>query len=100
MACCWVLLGDFNVVMSQDERISSMSFPQNKIDEFVDCTAILGLSDAPAMGHYYTWNNGQKEGMRVWSKLDRVLLNLAAMESHWPILTEFEGPRISDHCII
>lgn len=36
----------------------------------------------------------------MWSKLDLVLLNPIAMESPWPILTEFKGPGISDHCII
>lgn len=65
MTCPWILLGDFNVVMSQDERISHVFFPHNEIDEFVECSTMLNLSDAPVVGHFYTWNNRQKEGMRV-----------------------------------
>ena len=89
--CSWILLGDFNIFMHQDERLSRVLFSQNETDEIVNYNPI-------DWGHFYTWNNRQKDGLQVWSKLDRALLNPAAMESPWSILIEFRVPGVSDHC--
>jgi len=53
----WVLTGDFNIVMSKDDRHSRGIFYRGKIDEFVCCCSIIELSDAPTVGQYYIWSN-------------------------------------------
>ena len=61
-SCPWILIGDFNVVMSQDERVSRVHFDQAENDAFVDCCESTGLSDARATGHFFTWSNKQQNG--------------------------------------
>lgn len=68
----WILLGDYN------------------------CTTTLGLEDAPSIGNFFTWSNGN-----FWSKIDRVLLNAEWHSSNLRCMAEFlEFNTLSDHSII
>ncbi|XP_074265730.1 uncharacterized protein LOC141588175 [Silene latifolia] len=60
------------------------------------------MIDSPAAGSYYTWNNKQEPQTRVYSRLDRVLVN-----NHWihhrpNTYAHFYNEGIFDHtpCII
>ncbi|XP_074266335.1 uncharacterized protein LOC141588810 [Silene latifolia] len=66
--------GDFNCVLSHSERLGGSS-TDAEIDEFQSCLDACGLIDSPAQGAYYTWNNKQDASFRVFSRLDRVLIN-------------------------
>jgi hypothetical protein len=69
----WIVLGDFNSILSQDDKhdkhngepVSSYEVP-----DFRECCADLGLADLNATGCHFTWSNGS-----VWSKIDRVMVN-------------------------
>ncbi|GLT94094.1 hypothetical protein SLE2022_118530 [Rubroshorea leprosula] len=73
----WLLLGDFNQIISSDEhsegRVTGlrgaslmMSFMQNK-----------GLIDLGAAGCKYTWTNRQLGGHLIMKRLDRALSNVS-----------------------
>ncbi|GLT60154.1 hypothetical protein SLA2020_329350 [Shorea laevis] len=73
----WLLLGDFNQIISSDEHAEGrvtglrgaslmMSFMQNK-----------GLIDLGAAGCKYTWTNRQLAGHLVMKRLDRALSNVS-----------------------
>ncbi|XP_074293102.1 uncharacterized protein LOC141620021 [Silene latifolia] len=70
----WVVCGDFNCVLSHSERLGGDSTTA-EIDEFQQCLDICNLVDSPAMGSFFTWNNKQDVFTRVYSRLDRVLIN-------------------------
>ncbi|GFS40281.1 hypothetical protein Acr_00g0067560 [Actinidia rufa] len=66
----WILLGDFNNVLSNGERINGMPVTTYEIREFKECCYDLGLSDLRSIGTFFTWTNNS-----VWCKLDRVMVN-------------------------
>ena len=66
----WLLLGDFNSVLSAIERVNGANVSTYEVRDFQDCCMSTGLSDLQLMGCYFTWTNNT-----VWSKLGRVLVN-------------------------
>ncbi|XP_074315082.1 uncharacterized protein LOC141651263 [Silene latifolia] len=70
----WLACGDFNTVLSHTERLGG-SCSDAEIDDFHDCLSKCGLVDSPAMGSLFTWNNKQDVTTRVYSRLDRALIN-------------------------
>ena len=56
-------------------------FDQKEIDGFAECCDSLELCDASSLGFFLTWNNKQKGALRMWAKLDRVLLHSGTIQS-------------------
>ncbi|XP_074289335.1 uncharacterized protein LOC141614488 [Silene latifolia] len=70
----WIVMGDFNTVLSPCERLGGQS-TEEEIADFQDCVDCCNLVDIPATGSYFTWNNKQEAATRVYSRLDRALVN-------------------------
>ena len=66
----WTLLGDFNCVLNDSEKVNGRPVTDYEIKDFVDCCTLSGLSDLPSAGCFFTWTNNT-----ISSKLDRVLVN-------------------------
>lgn len=88
----WMVLGDFNCLLSPDERVNGVPPTEYQINEFVDLCSSLGLVDSVSSGIRFTWTNG-----RVMSKLDRVLINNEWLEAGWFCKTKFVPCLLSDH---
>lgn len=73
--CPWMVLGDFNNVLFDDERINGSLVMPYETRDFLDCVISLGLIDVPSIGCRLTWSNG-----KVWTKLDRVMVNDAWLQ--------------------
>ncbi|XP_074289490.1 uncharacterized protein LOC141614642 [Silene latifolia] len=70
----WLVCGDFSTVLAHSKRIGGNS-TDAEIDEFQACVAKYELIDSPVVGSLFTWNNKQDIATRVYSSLDRVLIN-------------------------
>ncbi|XP_074305236.1 uncharacterized protein LOC141640286 [Silene latifolia] len=70
----WLLCGDFNTVLSPCERLGGQS-TEEEIEDFQNCVDNCRLVDMVASGSYFTWNNKQEANTRVYSRLDRALVN-------------------------
>ncbi|KAK9669939.1 hypothetical protein RND81_13G165500 [Saponaria officinalis] len=70
----WAICGDFNCVLSHLERLGGKVIV-NEIVPFQNCLAACGLYDVKASGSLFTWKNKQKLETRVYSRLDRFLIN-------------------------
>ncbi|RZB71178.1 Inositol hexakisphosphate and diphosphoinositol-pentakisphosphate kinase VIP2 [Glycine soja] len=83
MNCPWLLIGDFNSILSLTDRFNKAEPNAYELQDFVDCCSDLGLGSINSHDPLYTWTNG-----RVWSKLDRALY-------HTPLVvtTELVVPR-------
>lgn len=92
----WLLLGDYNCVLSLDERQGGQNPHAHDMEKFISYTTTLGLEDAPSIGNFFTWSNGN-----FWSKIDRVLLNSDWHSSNLRCMADFlEFNTLSDHSII
>lgn len=70
----WVLLGDFNMIRSLDER-SNNNFGAHLAAAFNNTIRALTMQEIPLSDHRFTWSNKQQNP--VLAKLDRFLINNA-----------------------
>jgi len=66
----WCVMGDFNSVLHQGERIGGNEADEREMRDFGECTTQCGLQEFNYVGAYYTWTN-----KIVWSRIDRALHN-------------------------
>ena len=64
----WLLLGDFNNVLSSEEKANGRPVRTYEVRDFRNCCYEIGCSDLRATGVFHTWTNNS-----VWSKLDRAM---------------------------
>ncbi|KAK9740053.1 hypothetical protein RND81_03G007700 [Saponaria officinalis] len=93
----WLLVGDFNVVRDISERISSTLPALSDILEFNACLLSCGLEDLGGSGCDFTWTNNQEGQARVWSKLDRALVNASWFADFPTSSARFLPHGVSDH---
>ncbi|XP_021985847.1 uncharacterized protein LOC110882055 [Helianthus annuus] len=93
----WVLLGDFNKVRTEEERLNSI-FDYGLSEAFNGFIHNSGLLEYSMMGGKFTYISGH-EDVKL-SKLDRLLVNDRFM-SNWPnAIVEVHKRGFSDHCPI
>ncbi|XP_019236840.1 PREDICTED: uncharacterized protein LOC109217066 [Nicotiana attenuata] len=74
MAEPWAIMGDFNCVLHKEDMIGS-PITMAEIREFKECVTKCILEEMKSSGAFYTWNNKQGGTDRVYSRIDRVLIN-------------------------
>ncbi|XP_074266666.1 uncharacterized protein LOC141589945 [Silene latifolia] len=97
----WILCGDFNCVLKSSERLGGLSSDE-EMKDFHDCLDYCQMMDSPAAGSYYTWNNNQEPQTRVYSRLNRVLVNNHSTHQRPNAYAHFYNEGIFYHtpCII
>uniref|UniRef100_A0A803QP78 CCHC-type domain-containing protein n=1 Tax=Cannabis sativa TaxID=3483 RepID=A0A803QP78_CANSA len=70
----WIILGDFNEIMFANERIGRKA-QNNPSPRLRDCMEACDMSDLKYSGSFFTWNNKQKPEDRIFSKIDRAMVN-------------------------
>ncbi|KAK9725508.1 hypothetical protein RND81_05G149100 [Saponaria officinalis] len=93
----WLVLGDFNVIRDISERISSTLPNLDDILAFNTCLLNCGLMDLQCSGCEFTWTNKQDGVDRVWSKLDRDMVNGSWMRKFSVTSAQFLPAGVSDH---
>jgi hypothetical protein len=69
----WLLLGDFNSILSQEDNHNGEPVSTYETSDFKECCSNLGIADLNSTGSLFTWTNDT-----IWTKIDRVMAN-----SHW-----------------
>ncbi|XP_074265660.1 uncharacterized protein LOC141588104 [Silene latifolia] len=93
----WILMGDWNIVRSMEERIGPNPPSVRDMLAFNQCILDCQLDDLHSLGFEYTWTNKQDAATRVWSRLDRVLSNPLWL-IHFPTTQVHVLPAgVSDH---
>ena len=97
----WVLLGDFNDMLSDDEKLGGLPVNRTHISAFRNCMDKCGLIDLGFHGLYFTWTNESP----VWQTTIKEQLNRGLGNAKWLMLfptTEIHHLfRVkSDHCPI
>ena len=66
----WVILGDFNAVLHQGDRIGGVEVTDGETKDFTECTQQCNLHEFQYEGAFFSWTN-----KTVWSKIDRAFHN-------------------------
>ncbi|KAL9244383.1 hypothetical protein vseg_018163 [Gypsophila vaccaria] len=93
----WVVCGDFNNVLFLNERLGS-EVQMAEIEPFRKCVNECDLVDMKSTGAFFTWNNKQSGDHRVFSRIDRVLVNGAWISSNPDWVAHFFPEGVFDHC--
>lgn len=75
----WMLCGG-NCVISTEERIGA-SVRYAEMVDITTCMICYGLQDIKLLGNFYTWNNKQEGVHKVFSKLDRMVVNQSWLDA-------------------
>ncbi|XP_026448145.1 uncharacterized protein LOC113348541 [Papaver somniferum] len=71
----WLVIGDFNCVLRNDEKKGGVTPRTIVVNEFSDWLDDNSLFEAEALGSKFTWSNRQTGVRRIISKLDRAVIN-------------------------
>ncbi|XP_062115077.1 uncharacterized protein LOC133829254 [Humulus lupulus] len=71
----WLVVGDFNAVFEFDDRIGGRPVTELKVEDSRLWKANALLSEINPKGSHFIWSNKQREGSRIFSKLDRCFVN-------------------------
>ncbi|XP_020249299.1 uncharacterized protein LOC109826691 [Asparagus officinalis] len=93
----WLLSGDFNAMLGNEEKLGGVMLTDADILDFRSFTESCQLSHLKTLGCFYTWNNKQDSATRVWSGLDRSLVNDSWIQIFNSGHVEYLLPSFSDH---
>lgn len=99
----WLVLGDFNQVLSMEEVYSFVPAPISLwgISDFSKCLSAAGLFDLASRGCQFTWSDKSPSNPKS-RKLDRALVNEEWRQSFTESNAYFDVPGCSDHspCLV
>lgn len=94
----WLILGDFNAVISQEEhRGGSHYYYSRKADAFTNFIVTNNLLTVNFIGSQFTWCNNQQDLARRWARLDRCLVNVIWANKFESCLVKHMPRYMSDH---
>lgn len=99
----WITIGDFNNVPSVDEKVGGEKGQKvtiGEVHEFQYCLEMCELAEMRHEGMKFTWSNKQVGQDRIWSRLDRAVINNAWLLKYPLSLATVMTEGISDHCPI
>lgn len=70
-----IMGGDFNVVLSVEDREQGNLVTQADIMEFAQCVEENELVEVRAVSDHFTWTNNHEGNHRIWSNLNRCFAN-------------------------
>ncbi|XP_019241016.1 PREDICTED: uncharacterized protein LOC109221004 [Nicotiana attenuata] len=85
MSIPWLVGGDFNVILDEEEKFGGLPVSLNEINDFRHCISTCNLNDLGFKGSIYTWWNGRGEDDCIFKRLDRCLGNVE-LQQMWPNL--------------
>ncbi|XP_026383920.1 uncharacterized protein LOC113279438 [Papaver somniferum] len=95
-----LLLGDFNSVLSVNEKKGGRCPLYAAMRDYQDCVNFCGLIQAPKSGLEFSWCNGRAGSKRILCNLDRAFFNLKWLDffNGWHYHVGTRG--ISDHAYL
>ncbi|XP_074290319.1 uncharacterized protein LOC141617049 [Silene latifolia] len=69
-----------------------------ELSPFQNCVQSCGVEDIKAIGSFFTWTNKQEASSRVYSRIDRALINDAWLHLFPESFANFLPEGVYDHC--
>ncbi|KAF5187888.1 hypothetical protein FRX31_022525 [Thalictrum thalictroides] len=96
----WLTIGNFNDIVSKDEKVGGCPFNFTKSHFFIDMIDQCELCDLGFIGSFFTWQNKQYGSRRIWKRLDRGMANVA-WKFRFPNMKIFHLTTVSsDHKLL
>ncbi|XP_060190755.1 uncharacterized protein LOC132620046 [Lycium barbarum] len=83
MTLSWLVGGDFNVIVEEEEKYGGLPVTLNEVEDFRHCIQTCNLSDLGYKGSIFTWWNGRAADECVFKRLDRCL-GIFEMQQQFP----------------
>ena len=96
-AVSWLLMGDFNEILSSDERLGESAGSQRNMYEFGEVLNRCGLVDLGYRGYPFTWKNCREAGANVQKRLDRAVAFVSWMSMFTLCTIDHVPTSYSDH---
>ncbi|XP_057871389.2 uncharacterized protein LOC131077832 [Cryptomeria japonica] len=93
----WILAGDFNVVISMDEKRGGLARLDPSSLLLRDNIGLLNLVDVKPINGVFTWNNRRCGDEAISERLDRFLVSYYWMSRRWTTSSDILDWRGSDH---
>ncbi|XP_060216615.1 uncharacterized protein LOC132644079 [Lycium barbarum] len=71
----WLVGGDFNFIMNEDEKIGGLPVYLDEYEDFAFCITSCELFDINYKGSLFTWCNGRAGSDCSFKRLDRMIAN-------------------------
>ena len=94
----WALMGDFNEVITEEEKAGGNPICQRRVRAILDCMNECQMMDLGFSGPKFTWTNKRELGGLIQCRLDRVWAN-PVWKSSFPEANVTHLARVNlDHC--
>ena len=93
----WVCLGDYNEILSSEEKNGGLPKPLPPMLDFRSALLFCGLIDLGYSGYRYTWRNGPDGEAFVEERLDRVCATTEWSEIHPRVKVTHLSASYFDH---
>lgn len=93
----WLVRGDFNIIVSEEEKHGGMLVYIQEVEDFAHCIDTCNLFYLGYKGSLYTWWNGRSGDACIFKSLDRYLGNLKFQELFPALEVEHFIKYGSDH---
>ncbi|RYR42019.1 hypothetical protein Ahy_A08g038468 [Arachis hypogaea] len=95
-----LFIGDFNDILSQEEKIGLHPKPQSQVREFKQFVGMNYLMDLDLKGERFTWFSNPRNRFITRDKIDRALANWKWRALYQHVLLTALPAISSDHCPI
>ncbi|XP_059284882.1 uncharacterized protein LOC132038189 [Lycium ferocissimum] len=92
----WLILGDFNALLSVDDRLHGNPVHITETEDFQECVNDLGLGQVTRRGCQYSWCNKRDVGDRIYSHIDWIFGNYGWFQNYSNIEADYMNPGCSD----
>ncbi|XP_060212131.1 uncharacterized protein LOC132639718 [Lycium barbarum] len=93
----WMIGEDFNVILSEEEKLGGTPVTLNECEDFAFCVNSYDLFDMGFKGSPYTWWNGRAAEDYIFKRLDIIMVNSQYREVFSQIEVEHLTRTGSDH---
>ncbi|XP_074315473.1 uncharacterized protein LOC141651673 [Silene latifolia] len=94
----WLVGGDFNAIMAINEIIGGAIITQAEMAPLAQVVQDCQLEDLGARGSFYTWTNKHEYCTKVYSRLDRVMVNVEWVDMFPDSYVHYLPEGLFDHC--
>ncbi|XP_062094243.1 uncharacterized protein LOC133800304 [Humulus lupulus] len=96
----WLVFGDFNYVFDVADRIGGKVISHKELEDARKWLDLGIVEEMNLLGSYYTWSNNQDGNNRIFSKIDRVFINEAWIDTFPNVNAIASWEVVSDHYAI